>query len=568
MAPWWTLSQIYSPSSLPLTAWTRWLSCSGTSTAQRVSIPPALKGSDRARLDILARAAARLDYEVNLALLTHLQSGSVDYSSWDGPDSRYGSRLSRYSYFEEDEDGMDEDDGAGAASASFQEIFEESLTLDHWKDVGGRQRRLGKMNLETHELLSSVDETDRPCTRHINEATGNEGVTMDRSYRLGAVVIWPRTRYTRIVAAEGPETAVPALERMVATAKSHTALEKCRDFAAEIVTRWAARHSCGREGSRLPARMLKLLEQLGPPGPMDRFIQEILPHQANGSEGPALVTICNRFGWQPKAGALQEFFAMQKPENIGTSLATSTNLFEALCCRPPALTEKRRGACAALAAEFEQVIRRFDRSRVREWDEENARRDEVILNVFRAYIALGAPDRLDLFLTHVLAHGARYDLHTALVPAVQALSAAIGPGSPGLDAFSRLKDHCIAALKARTAKAVSPPADWRRDARIGCQCRDCRALVRFLGSPGERACRFPIGKDRRRHLHRQIDMHSLDLTHVTERGGRPETLVCTKTQNSYERRRTEFETDWRLLMALEAATLGKVPARGLRRRKT
>jgi hypothetical protein len=44
-----------------------------------------------------------------------------------------------------------------------------------------------------------------------------------------------------------------------------------------------------------------------------------------------------------------------------------------------------------------------------------------------------------------------------------------------------------------------------------------------------------VRKDRRQHLHQQIERHGLDMTHVTERQGSPQTLVCAKTRRTYER---------------------------------
>jgi hypothetical protein len=63
--------------------------------------------------------------------------------------------------------------------------------------------------------------------------------------------------------------------------------------------------------------------------------------------------------------------------------------------------------------------------------------------------------------------------------------------------------------------------------------------------------RFSIKKERRKHLHRQIDKHRCDVTHVTERKGSPQTLVCTKTQASYERRRKQYGDDQKSLAELE-----------------
>jgi hypothetical protein len=61
---------------------------------------------------------------------------------------------------------------------------------------------------------------------------------------------------------------------------------------------------------------------------------------------------------------------------------------------------------------------------------------------------------------------------------------------------------------------------------------------------------FRVRKDRRQHLHQQIDAHGCDLTHVTERKGSPQTLVHTKTRASYERRQRQFEADTALLAEL------------------
>jgi hypothetical protein len=52
-----------------------------------------------------------------------------------------------------------------------------------------------------------------------------------------------------------------------------------------------------------------------------------------------------------------------------------------------------------------------------------------------------------------------------------------------------------------------------------------------------------VRKNRRQHLHQQIERHGLDMTHVTERRGSPQTLVCTKTRRTYERQCRQHEAD-------------------------
>ena len=71
--------------------------------------------------------------------------------------------------------------------------------------------------------------------------------------------------------------------------------------------------------------------------------------------------------------------------------------------------------------------------------------------------------------------------------------------------------------------------------------------------------RFPMAKERRRHLHSQIERHGCDCTHDTERKGSPHTLVCKKTQTSYERRLKQYHTDQKLLAELEAIASDGAP---------
>ena len=57
-------------------------------------------------------------------------------------------------------------------------------------------------------------------------------------------------------------------------------------------------------------------------------------------------------------------------------------------------------------------------------------------------------------------------------------------------------------------------------------------------------------KERRRHLHYIIQEHRCDLTHVTERRGSPQTLVCTKTKATYEVKLAQYNLDVKHLAEL------------------
>lgn len=132
---------------------------------------------------------------------------------------------------------------------------------------------------------------------------------------------------------------------------------------------------------------------------------------------------------------------------------------------------------------------------------------------------------------------------TVLVPALGSIHA--------LDAANtRLWEHSAEFLLRRSGCPPEAPKDWRQQVKLSCACADCRELQKFALDPVEQSHRFRVRQDRRRHLHAMIDQYGLDMTHVTERKGSPQTLVCTKNRRRYQRRCDEYREDLGALRAL------------------
>jgi len=160
-------------------------------------------------------------------------------------------------------------------------------------------------------------------------------------------------------------------------------------------------------------------------------------------------------------------------------------------------------------------------------------------------------------VTYFIQAKTHYPLHTKLIPAVKKLAPWFArqthPGAP----FQKLSKHCIAELKKRTKARVIKPKDWKQNITLSCTCTDCQELQTFLKEPVEQVHRFRVKKERRQHLHQQIDQHQCDMTHQTERVGSPHTLVCTKNYASYEKRQKQWEIDKALLSELQRIEVGK-----------
>ena len=167
----------------------------------------------------------------------------------------------------------------------------------------------------------------------------------------------------------------------------------------------------------------------------------------------------------------------------------------------------------------------------------------------------GALDRIDPILaeraaSHLLAWPKTYGLDAVLIPAVLALT--VQPEERNSDTVRRLRGACLNHLRARIAEILEPPADWRRDGVVSCNCQHCRELNVFLSDPDRQSWTFKAAEAKRRHVEQMVRQDRCDLHLTTERRGSPHGLVCTKNQASYERRARQRKADLENLARLQA----------------
>src|SRR5581483_5184534 len=157
---------------------------------------------------------------------------------------------------------------------------------------------------------------------------------------------------------------------------------------------------------------------------------------------------------------------------------------------------------------------------------------------------LEEPTLFERLVTYVLDRPQEFDLTTVQVPALLRLEAWLKRNvKHSSSPLHRWLTAVVDELEFRKAHPPQEPVDWRRESATGCNCADCTELSRFLKDPHTPTLRLPLAEARRRHLHQVIDRKKLDTTHVTERRGRPYTLVCTKTKASYERALHAYQVD-------------------------
>ena len=154
-----------------------------------------LKNADAARAQALAAAAERADCELHAAILHIEEHGDAMYR---------GDYVDGWGWNEGNVDQME-----------IGELFDSHHRLDGWASRDGARPQLGELKLEDGELLprGALDHAV-PDEQRLHEATGNEGVSLERAYRHAALVLWPRSRTLAILAGAGIGGAVAALPRL------------------------------------------------------------------------------------------------------------------------------------------------------------------------------------------------------------------------------------------------------------------------------------------------------------------------------------------------------------------
>lgn len=281
-----------------------------------------------------------------------------------------------------------------------------------------------------------------------------------------------------------------------------------------------------------PRPLISLLEELGDVSLVSRWIGSVLAKDVSVDPGKTLGDLCEQQGWTRFRTEILEAFS--NPPN--SAVERNARLLADFSLRKDKQAD-RKALCTELAERIISSVERWEHNKPeRAWRNDVINPRRLFPPLFQAFLALDAAEPLDRLVTYILDRPQEFDLTTVQVP----LLLHLGPwlkrnvkrSSPALQ---RWLAAVLQELEHRASHPPQEPADWRRTSDTGCKCADCKALSGFLNDASKSTLRLPLVKERRQHLHQVIDRKKLDTTHVTERRGRPYTLVLTKTKGSYER---------------------------------
>jgi hypothetical protein len=524
----------------------------------------ALKGADLARARVLVEASARAQLAVHLAIVHVGESGAAepDY------DDFYRSRGNRHWYNDGDEDededeaGDDYEAGDGDADFSVESIDDSWKYVDQWRDADDRVVKFGRIPLDDGELLpAGALDGEPPDVKRLTEASGNEGATFERSYRRAALVLWREDKTADVLLQSGVVAALPYLKRL-ATGGKRTRVA-AMGVAERVLEAWPGDahgwnwHSIevASPGSAERIAMIELLGRLGAEPLLDRFLRGTVTSSYDGSEKTALLASVNLLGKTKAAAVLSILMSARMPERPGEcaelllALSENTSLRFLQVAEAAVAALDGIGTCVSNPHAFR-----------REQEEHRRPGPQFLVNLLGALRCFSGGGTLCLAAAEKIA--SRTDTFspvTLVVPALQAMvgrSSGRNPTGNGDTAY--LWNSAAEFLLQLSEAPPQPPSDWCLKAKLSCSCPYCRELLAFANDPVLRTHRFRVNKERRGHLHNAIDRARLEMTHVTERVGSPQTLVCTKDRRSFNQRMKQYRDE----IAAMRTLLGLVPQSG------
>ena len=515
----------------------------------------ALKGADAALAQVLVPAAEQAGCAAYLALVHIEESGWAEYTG-DG----YSGRRRRSRWYDDGEEKEEVDDND--ADYEIGEVCDSDYYIDQWHAADDTPVDFGQVPIGDGEILPpGALDGEPPDERHFSEATGNEGASFERTYLRAALVLWPVARFDRICASAGPDAALTRLAQLVAAAKE---VRKADRPSAEKAVREMARTLPPFDpyDAASPKRVTRLLESLRLFNDAELLIEATsarLLEFYDGSQNQELAACVPLLGAKRAAALFRALALEQEPVQCAALLDLWTTLAGLPEAGQTLLASAIESALGAIAR-YQPAERPAWRARIR-WQnldlDETEKLDEpmrltpgTVAAFLGAVHASACVAKMPQVIAAVTSRPLLFLPETMLLPALEMLK------GPVRAASDELWTHCARHYLSRSERPPEPPRDWAQNVKLSGNTPLLRELEAFARNPEAQVHRFRVRKELRQEIHRAIEQAGLDMKHVTERSGSPQTLICTKTRASYERACVQHQrdlADMRRLLALPAA---------------
>ena len=451
-----------------------------------------------------------------------------------------------------------------------EEIFDWSGTLEHWSQPDLTGSELPEIPLLDEEALPDgcLDNAE-PDEQTLFEASGNEGVSLERAYRLAAFVLWPRSAEVSVIADASIEAAIAYVERMLSKGPASGEVPVTRaELVSQLIECWPepglAPHLVLHQTPKDLGfkAMLRLLSKVSDEEQSERFLCEVVSRHYGEHLNDVVVRLLSR----QSTATIGRFFtalmqARGRQRPVGPLALVARLCASKLNRAGSDLKEVLRAALRSVIVALPEVLA----PPLAEGEPEWRRPHPQPLEAGAVRNLLVASQRLELH-SEAESVAALFSRHKEQVDPYRVLPKALSeicneePGISGSPLFALVWHHASSCLLERSAMPPEAPRDQRIEAPIRCTCGYCRELRDFCLDPNARTKRFTAAAYGRACIERSIRLGNLDMDYRTETTGRPYTLVCEKVPKSYLRRVAEHAADVEQMRILaRSAPSGRSP---------
>ena len=473
-----------------------------------------LKNGDRAVADVLAQAEARVDFDFYV--------GHVNMTEHWSADHYYG----RYKEIE---------------------CCDETVCIRHLKACDGEHTISEMYSCKDSFVPEDFFDNTKPDAKEYEEATGNEGASIDKQYNWTALLFWPVRKRTAVI---GMDNLIQLFKQDVDAGKKGLN-NVAREIMREVCHNRPSLKSCVSflhalvviADTKLISEMLDVIVGFNDDYCYKSFIED-------ATFRSSVVSISHKHGWDILKSPLQAMFA-----------TCSTMYVESYCTfLKEMITSKELGDEKDLYTNFLSIIVKVldneedattDGSSSSWWYRGyQARSKEFVIQLFNLLTAVGSNNLFASAVSALCIRPVRYPILETLGPALVDFYKSVKVEKDG--PLQEILDYCISELEDSVRKFIAASKTHTKKVNFTCfkSCKDCMELKEFLKHPTKVQHRFSVGKERRQHLHQQLDTSGVDASCTTENFGNPHTLVVTKNNASYEKDFKKQQQERALLASL------------------
>ena len=421
--------------------------------------------------------------------------------------------------------------GSGAESYSAGEVIDYFCSLESLTALDRTRENFQRILFEKEEVLQSEELEDMyPDEEEVEEWTGNAGATVERTYRVAALVLWPEENTFDIIASNSiPEAAgyvETLLERDDPRAPGYASRLR-RIWEGEAP--WRAKHAIGTA--------LRIFSRLGDISSVKLLLRAAVSDYddvENDDIASALLLLGAEFA--------EDFLPIMIRENLVERPEDILRLASRLCEEPgedPRWREALvRGVCGSILLGLPDCLA-YEKEQFYSWRRrKESLSPEAVRDLLASFLALGLLKEAEQAVNLLLDSPERADPARAIPPALEGL---LRFGRS--ESLKTLWKRSTEFLLGRSSEPPEFPKDWKITSVEGCGCEDCADLRRFCEDTVAEEYRFKVNSERRYHLESVINDCDLEIDFRTEKKGRPYTLVCRKNRSGHEKNLKRYEKD-------------------------